>query len=164
MEGMKLWYLHNLLIQKATPETNMEHIVEKIRSMEEYCCDCYDEKIDLSSQKFIEMLVVAGFFIIELFRKMIGDMPRGMDDPLFNRLGMLPTVLNDLLLLENQLPWRVLGCLFHQVPVGKFKSFWELTQRVLPSWRGLEYFVSHFPNTFQSKHFDGEKVSNKGLQ
>lgn len=32
MEGIKLWYLHNLLIRKPTPETDMEHIVEKIRS------------------------------------------------------------------------------------------------------------------------------------
>ncbi|XP_061987994.1 UPF0481 protein At3g47200-like [Rosa rugosa] len=65
---------------------------------------------------------------------------------------MLSIVQNDLLLLENQLPWRVLDCLFHQVPGGKCKSLWELTQRVLPSWKGLEYFVSHVPNTLQSRH------------
>lgn len=150
MEEMKLWCSHNLLIERATPQTKMEHIVDKIRSMEGYCRDCYAEKIDLSSEKFVEMLVVDGFFITELFQKIIGDVPGGMND-LFNSL--VSTVQNDLLLLENQLPWRVLDCLFHRVPGGKCKSLCELTQRALPSWWGLEYSASHHvPNTLQSRH------------
>ncbi|VVA36651.1 PREDICTED: UPF0481 [Prunus dulcis] len=110
MEEMKLWYLHGLIERKPNQNTSLEKFVTEIRSMEQFCRDCYDEKFDhMSSDIFVEMMVVDGCFIIELFRKN----SRFLDDcPILNTAWMLSTITNDLLLLENQIPWKVAACLF----------------------------------------------------
>ncbi|ONI17383.1 hypothetical protein PRUPE_3G155700, partial [Prunus persica] len=70
MEEMKLWYLHCLIERKPNQNTSLEKFVTEIRSMEQFCRDCYEEKFDhMSSNIFVEMMVVDGCFIIELFRK-----------------------------------------------------------------------------------------------
>ncbi|XP_062009157.1 UPF0481 protein At3g47200-like [Rosa rugosa] len=154
MEEFKLWYLHQLLDRKPNPETKLEHIVEKIRSMEDYCRECYNEKLDhLSSEAFVEMMVVDGCFILEYYRKRIGEVPADADDPLFNiSLAMLPTLTSDLVMLENQLPWRVLDCLFQltKVPNGMYKSLSELTRSCLPIWGTVS--DDHLEQTLESRH------------
>ncbi|CAL2274664.1 unnamed protein product [Prunus armeniaca] len=84
MEEIKLWYLHCLLGRNPTSETSLEYLVDAMRSMEQHCRDCYEERIDMSSEKFVEMMVVDGCFIIEVFRK-----------------------------YAKELPWKVVDCLFH---------------------------------------------------
>ncbi|XP_008242394.1 PREDICTED: UPF0481 protein At3g47200-like [Prunus mume] len=113
MQEIKLWYLHCLLDRKPTSETSLEYLVEAIKSMEQDCRDCYGEKIHMSSQKFVEMMVVDGCFIVELFRKYAKEVPRNEDDPVFNTSWMTSVFRKDLSLLENQLPWKVVDCLFH---------------------------------------------------
>lgn len=112
MEGIKLWYLHCLLQRDQTRKTGLEHFVEAIRDIEEDCRKSYEEKVDMSSDDFVEMLVVDGCFIIELFRKSSGEVQTEDEDPVFQKSWMRTTLINDLLLLENQLPWRVLDRLF----------------------------------------------------
>lgn len=112
MEGIKLWYLHCLLQRDQTRNTGLEHLVEAIRGMEQDCRDSYEEQIDMNSDDFVEMLVVDGCFIIELFRKFSQMVPTDHEDPVFSKSWMHTTLINDLLLLENQLPWRVLDRLF----------------------------------------------------
>ncbi|CAL2274668.1 unnamed protein product [Prunus armeniaca] len=113
MEEIKLWYLHCLLDRNPTSETSLENLVEAIKSMEQHCRDCYEERIDMSSEKFVEMMVVDGCFIIELFRKWAKEVPINEDDPVFYTAWMRSALTKDLLLLENQLPWKVVDCLFH---------------------------------------------------
>ncbi|KAM1289443.1 hypothetical protein ACFX13_017075 [Malus domestica] len=112
MEGIKLWYLHCLLQRDQTRKTGLEHFVEAIRDIEQDCRDSYEEQIDMSSDDFVEMLVVDGCFIIELFRKSSGEVPTKEEDPVFHKSWIHTPLINDLLLLENQLPWRVLDRLF----------------------------------------------------
>ncbi|PQQ07182.1 UPF0481 protein [Prunus yedoensis var. nudiflora] len=70
MEEMKLWYLRSLIERIPNQNPSLETFVSTIRSMEQFCRDCYDEKFDdLSSDRFVEMMVVDGCFIIELFRR-----------------------------------------------------------------------------------------------
>ncbi|KAI5320183.1 hypothetical protein L3X38_039891 [Prunus dulcis] len=113
MQEIKLWYLHCLLDRKPTSETSLEYLVEAIKSMEQDCRDCYGEKIHMSSEKFVEMMVVDGCFIVELFRKYAKEVPRNEDDPVFCTAWMKLALTKDLFLLENQLPWKVVDCLFH---------------------------------------------------
>ncbi|ONH97756.1 hypothetical protein PRUPE_7G208100 [Prunus persica] len=113
MQEIKLWYLHCLLDRKPTSETSLEYLVEAIKSMEQDCRDCYGEKIHMSSEKFVEMMVVDGCFIVELFRKSEREVPVDEDDPVFNTAWMTSVLMKDLFLLENQLPWNVVDCLFH---------------------------------------------------
>ncbi|XP_008229160.1 PREDICTED: UPF0481 protein At3g47200-like [Prunus mume] len=130
MEVIKSWYLHCLLERKPTPTTVLEDFVGAIRDMEQDYRDCYEENIDLTSDEFVEMMVVDGCFIIELFRKFSGKVPIENNDPVFHRPWMHSILINDLLLLENQLPWRVIECLFNltrESNAGKKYSLSELT-------------------------------------
>jgi hypothetical protein len=54
-----------------------------------------------------------GCFIIEFFRKASEEVRRDKEDPIFNTSWMAWEITNDLFLLENQLPWCVLDCLFN---------------------------------------------------
>ncbi|ONI17164.1 hypothetical protein PRUPE_3G141800 [Prunus persica] len=97
MEETKLWYLHCLLARQPTPDTNLKYFVQVIRSSEQYYLDCYAKKFDnLSRDEFVEMMVVDGCFLIELFRK--------SSDP--------NLVQNNDPAVTPWLPWRVLKCLF----------------------------------------------------
>ncbi|BFG25298.1 hypothetical protein CerSpe_115720 [Prunus speciosa] len=111
MEEMKLWYLRSLIERIPNQNPSLETFVSTIRSMEQFCRDCYDKKFDdLSSDRFVEMMVVDGCFIIELFRR--HNLGYRHHDPILKTPWMLSTIRDDLLLLENQLPWKVAACLF----------------------------------------------------
>ncbi|KAH0983458.1 hypothetical protein GBA52_010635 [Prunus armeniaca] len=146
MEVIKSWYLHCLLERKPTPTTVLEDFVGAIRDMEQDYRDCYEENIDLTSDEFVEMMVVDGCFIIELFRKFSGKVPIENNDPVFHRPWMHSILINDLLLLENQLPWRVIECLFNltrESNAGKKYSLSELT---------LKYFEGYTLGMCQLVH------------
>ncbi|KAM1166174.1 hypothetical protein ACFX2G_025940 [Malus domestica] len=69
MEQIKLRNLQRLIHRKPTPDTSLVKFVKKIRSREEFLRSCYDQKIDhLSSDQFVEMMVVDGCFIIQVIR------------------------------------------------------------------------------------------------
>ncbi|KAB1217343.1 hypothetical protein CJ030_MR4G020978 [Morella rubra] len=90
------------------------HHGKAIGSLEQHCRECYAEEIDLNREKFVEMMVVDGCFIIEFFRKDYkSDDEQDEEHPLFSTSWMRSQIVTDLLLLENQLPWRVLDCLFN---------------------------------------------------
>ncbi|CAL9012552.1 unnamed protein product [Prunus brigantina] len=154
MEVIKSWYLHCLLERKPTPTTVLEDFVGAIRDMEQDCRDCYEENIDLTSDEFVEMMVVDGCFIIELFRKFSRLVPIEKDDPVFHRPWMHSILINDLLLVENQLPWRVIECLFNltrESNAGKKHSLSELT---------LKYFEGY---TLEMRQQVGEELKGKHL-
>ncbi|KAM1132568.1 hypothetical protein FF1_046948 [Malus domestica] len=117
MEQTKLRYLRSLLDRKPTPDTSLGKFVKEIRSREEFLRNCYDEKFDLSSDNFVEMMVVDGCYILELLRR-----------PSFRVPGWFSTFKNDLLLLENQLPWQVLDCLFNLTKTSQEVSLYQLTK------------------------------------
>lgn len=114
MEKMKLWYLNCLLERlPLPPEETLEHLVQSIREQADCAIDYYAEKVDLSEDKFIEMMVVDGCFLIELFRRDSWLVPREKSDPIFNTSWMHENLYHDLILLENQIPWCVLQHLFY---------------------------------------------------
>ncbi|XP_048422330.1 UPF0481 protein At3g47200-like [Pyrus x bretschneideri] len=113
MEQIKQWYLQGLLDRKPTPETSLVKLVKEIRSREEFLRSCYDEKLDLNSYELVKMMVVDGCFIIRFLRMDNAFEDPGIDDPVFSVPGVYSAVKKDLLLLENQLPWKVVDCLFN---------------------------------------------------
>ncbi|KAG6731328.1 hypothetical protein I3842_01G124300 [Carya illinoinensis] len=100
MEEHKLWYL------KQMRETRND------RKLEGRARKCYVECISQNKDEFVEMMLLDGCFIIELFRKWDGSSPRDGHDPIFELDWMLPKIARDLLLFENQLPFFVLSKLF----------------------------------------------------
>ncbi|XP_042494070.1 UPF0481 protein At3g47200-like [Macadamia integrifolia] len=130
MEEFKLWYLHGLLSRAPTPQTSLKIFTKAIRQLEERARECYAEQlIDLDTDEFEEMMLVDGCFILELFRKKangIGGLQR--DDPISSTLWMDTFLRVDLMLLENQIPWFVLECLFNltEPPIQRSPSLAEL--------------------------------------
>ncbi|PQQ04494.1 UPF0481 protein [Prunus yedoensis var. nudiflora] len=146
MEEMKLWYLHGHIERNRNQNTSLETFVATIRSVEQFCRDCYDEKFDnLSSDRFVEMMVVDGCFIIELFRRR----RYWNHDPIFETPWMLSTIRDDLLLLENQLPWKVAACLF-ELTEGENEALWNLAAGFFGNVFGVSMSAE---NKLSERHF-----------
>ncbi|XAR54484.1 hypothetical protein NMG60_11029629 [Bertholletia excelsa] len=110
MEGEKLRYLQQLLRRRN--EDGVDQYVKAMRNVEKTARGCYAEHISLSPDKFIEMLVLDGCFIIELFRRHAMPELRDRNDIYFQTFELLFDIIHDLMLVENQLPFFVLTTLF----------------------------------------------------
>ncbi|KAB1213106.1 YTH domain-containing family protein 2 [Morella rubra] len=90
------------------------------------------------------MMVVDGCFIIEFLRMYLkmGAVP-DKEDPVFNMSWMPRQIGVDLLLLENQLPWCVLDCLFNSTKSKTIdhKSILDLIVNWLSKARGTSLDV-----------------------
>ncbi|KAI7998069.1 UPF0481 protein [Camellia lanceoleosa] len=75
---------------------------------------CYSEFIDLDNHQLVEMLLVDGCFILELFLRHsnIDNYKDKVANPIINNARTVATLQHDLALLENQIPFFVLQKLF----------------------------------------------------
>lgn len=113
MEKLKLWYLHCLLVRlPLSPKEILQEFTGSIRELAKCTTNSYAEKLDLTEDELVEMMIVDGCFLLELFRRDAWLVPRHKDDPIFNTSWMHENLFHDLILLENQIPWLVLECLF----------------------------------------------------
>ncbi|KAB8726144.1 hypothetical protein FH972_026417 [Carpinus fangiana] len=115
MEDHKLLYLQQLLQRKN--ESSVERYIKAMRELEERARRCYAEPISLSTNEFVEMMLLDGCFLIELFRKFEKKDLRGECDPIFQLRWMLYSLVHDVLLYENQLPLFVLTKLMEMTQV-----------------------------------------------
>ncbi|KAL2513086.1 Plant protein of unknown function (DUF247) [Abeliophyllum distichum] len=106
MEQHKFRYLKLLLKRKN--EFSVDTYVMAIRSLEEKARKCYAEPINFDQDELVEMLLVDGFFIIELLRKHGIDEFRDKDDTIFQHKHILSQLRHDLFLVENQIPLFIL--------------------------------------------------------
>ncbi|KAL3583468.1 hypothetical protein D5086_014529 [Populus alba] len=91
---------------------DLEVLLRAIQPLEMEARECYSQIIHLDTCEFVEMMVLDGVFIIELFRK-VGDVVRfEADDPIVTMAWIIPFFYRDLLRLENQIPFFVLERLF----------------------------------------------------
>lgn len=132
MELHKLRYLRRFLSRRN--ETSVNRYVMAIIELEDRARKCYAEETSIlglvvDSDQFVEMMLLDGFFIIELFRTftmfcMLGESQQifqafqtvqlllGENDHIFQSSSILFAIGRDLILLENQLPFFILNCLF----------------------------------------------------
>ncbi|XP_059446783.1 UPF0481 protein At3g47200-like [Corylus avellana] len=114
-EYHKLLYLQQLLRRRN--ESSVERYIKAMRELEGKARRFYEEPISLTTDEFVEMMLLDGCFIIELFRKWEKEELRDECDPIF-QLGWIPySLLRDVLLFENQLPFFVLTKLFEMTQV-----------------------------------------------
>lgn len=117
MEEHKWRYLYALLNRKPNLEASLDACVEALKGLEHKARLCYEEKINLSSDEFVKMMLVDGGFIIELFLKHAVKGLKRRNDPIFSTPGSLFDLRCDLILLENQIPFFILQRLFQIVPL-----------------------------------------------
>ncbi|KAI3916326.1 hypothetical protein MKW98_004767 [Papaver atlanticum] len=119
MEKHKWRYLRALLNRKPNLESVLDDCVKAMKQLEQRARKCYEEPINMSSNEFVEMMIVDGCFTIELFLSYSRKELRQRREPIFANSWMLFSVRSDMILLENQLPFFVLQRLFELVPFPK---------------------------------------------
>ncbi|KAI6673722.1 hypothetical protein NL676_001628 [Syzygium grande] len=105
----------DLLNRTNQKRDKLKHFAEALKPTEEKIRKCYSEALAFKSDELIEMMVLDGCFIIELFCKYYRKLARHTDpghDPLLTEPWVLPFLMRDLAKLENQIPWFVLQRLF----------------------------------------------------
>ncbi|XP_026411811.1 UPF0481 protein At3g47200-like [Papaver somniferum] len=89
----------------------VDECVSSVTEMETEIRMCYSESVEPDSNKFVEMMIIDGLFIIKmLIRYTLGSYYIA-DDPLDGNDWLLMIVQQDMFLLENQIPLFVLQCL-----------------------------------------------------
>ncbi|KAL9457928.1 hypothetical protein AB3S75_006885 [Citrus x aurantiifolia] len=111
-QTIKWKFVQGILRRSPDPHLKWRELVDAIASLKDPARQCYAGSIDLDDREFIEVLVLDGCFIIELFRKDCHILPKEPDDPIFAMSCFLEYLNHDLILLENQIPWLVLERLF----------------------------------------------------
>lgn len=137
IEKEKLRYVKNFL---KCGRMRLEDCVLVIQQWEERARNFYDDKINLKSDEFVQMLLVDGIFIVELFlRYTCPPLINEFKDCIFYRPHLLRFVMLDMILLENQLPFFLLEGLFNMAIVSRkdgnvTPTFLELTHTFFKSF------------------------------
>lgn len=116
-EDQKWRYLYALLNRKPSLEKTLHNCVQALKELEHRARLCYDENISLSSDAFIQMMLVDGGFIIELFLKNVIKGLKRRNDPIFSTPGLLFDLRCNMILIENQIPFFVLQSLYQIIPI-----------------------------------------------
>ncbi|VVB05120.1 unnamed protein product [Arabis nemorensis] len=104
------WRAVNMVM--ARTKHNIEMYIDAMKELEKKARACYEGLIGLSSNKFTEMLVLDGCFVLELFRgadEGFSELGYDRNDPVFAMRGSMHSIQRDMVMLENQLPLFVLN-------------------------------------------------------
>ncbi|KAL8239292.1 hypothetical protein R6Q59_015859 [Mikania micrantha] len=112
IEEHKWRFLRQLLSRTRANGIALEELLKAVQPLESKARQCYSRTISYSADEFIEMMVLDGCFIIELFRKIDEVVEVDDSDPLLTMPWILSFFLRDLIRLENQIPFFVLERLF----------------------------------------------------
>ncbi|GFQ06449.1 upf0481 protein at3g47200 [Phtheirospermum japonicum] len=119
MEDQEWRYLNALLSRKPNAEQILDTCIRALRDVEKKVRNFYTETINIGNDDFIEILLVDGCFIIELFLEFSIKSLRRKDDPFLSSNDTIQRLRCDLILFENQIPFFVLEQIFHLVPIPK---------------------------------------------
>ncbi|ESR45864.1 hypothetical protein WN944_006892 [Citrus x changshan-huyou] len=109
MEEHKQRYLHCFL---QRTNISFDEFVQIIKFREAELRGSYAEKVELSSDKFVEMILLDAAFIIELLLRYHFRQLQKKDDHIFHKPYLIEDIWYDMWLLENQLPFFILEDLF----------------------------------------------------
>ncbi|CAM8882432.1 unnamed protein product [Rhodiola kirilowii] len=107
-----------------------------LKEIEDGIRACYEGPISFASNEFVEMMLLDGCFILEMFRgatnregfeKLLGY---ARNDPIFSMRGSVYMIKGDLIMLENQLPLFVLDLLL-EIQLGQPKQKGLVSKLVL---------------------------------
>ncbi|KAK9291625.1 hypothetical protein L1049_019574 [Liquidambar formosana] len=156
MRKHKLRYLHLLLVRRQ--EESVERYILELEKLEGRTRKCYADPIDQafnSGEKFVEMMLLDGCFIIEILRMCSGEVLCDNDDPILNLDWMCDQIRCDMMLLENQLPYFVVSKLYDMTKNDSEQPFEDLVRcnfsTILP--------ISP-PTSRNSSGIDGQRVKH----
>ncbi|XP_030458536.1 UPF0481 protein At3g47200-like [Syzygium oleosum] len=147
----KRQFLSDLLLQAESRRVVLKDLFEAVAPMEEKIRESYSETLEFNGQDLIWMMVLDGCFIIELFCKVGRIVPADPNDPLVTMAWILPSLMRDLLRLENQIPYFVLQKLF-DLSVGSENGGPSLAKLAL----GFFNYMVQRPVPALEKYYDKE--------
>ncbi|CAI9110222.1 OLC1v1010218C1 [Oldenlandia corymbosa var. corymbosa] len=107
------WRAVSHILQRTNHDIKL--YLDAVKELEERARACYEGQICLSSDEFVEMMVLDGCFILELFRGVaegFSQLGYSRSDPIFSMRGSMHSIQRDMIMLENQIPLFVLDRLF----------------------------------------------------
>jgi len=107
-------YLQEFL---ALSMVSVERFIEFIKEKETRLRNCYAETIEFSSEYFIKMILMDAAFVIMFLLKCKHMECIGSRDTILNPPCKFVDVMNDICLLENQLPFFILNELCGLSPI-----------------------------------------------
>ncbi|XP_031282220.1 UPF0481 protein At3g47200-like [Pistacia vera] len=147
-QQIKLKYLRDLLARSNNPEEQYSQLTETIRSIQREARGCY-----AGPEAFVEILVLDGCFISELFRKDAKEKLRDPNDAIITISCFQEYLNHDLILLENQIPWMVLERLFSLTKLSPDESLIHLALKFFGNIFS-SYEPSVTPNKFQERNIE----------
>ncbi|TXG73687.1 hypothetical protein EZV62_002266 [Acer yangbiense] len=109
MEEHKIRYLQHFLQRTLV---SMEDCLIFIKNNEGKLRNCYSETIKLSSNDFVEMILLDAVFLLEVLSRRSKHQFRTTDDRIFSKPNILLDVEIDIWSIENQLPLFILEHFF----------------------------------------------------
>ncbi|KAB1214770.1 hypothetical protein CJ030_MR5G017513 [Morella rubra] len=109
MDRHKWRALHRVL---ERTKHDIKLYLDAVKELEDRARNCYEGSITLSSNEFVEMMVLDGCFVTELLQgvvqgfRQLGYLP---NDPIFAMRGSIHAIQRDMIMLENQLPLCILN-------------------------------------------------------
>ncbi|KAF8034690.1 hypothetical protein BT93_C0877 [Corymbia citriodora subsp. variegata] len=125
MEDHKLLYLQNFL--QHNQNYCLKDYIQRVMSWEDDAWKCYDKQIDLDFNQFTKMILLDSIFMIQLFLMYSDPQRRLPSNWIFSRPWMFMDVRDNMILLENQIPFFVIQRLFEMA----FGTHWQHTPELL---------------------------------
>ncbi|KAK6923079.1 Protein of unknown function DUF247, plant [Dillenia turbinata] len=103
------WRCLQRILKRTNQDINL--YLDSIKEFEEKARECYEGPISLGSNEFVEMMVLDGCFILELFQGAAGGFKQlgySRNDPVFAMRGSMHSIQRDMIMLENQIPLFIL--------------------------------------------------------
>ncbi|XP_050291811.1 UPF0481 protein At3g47200-like [Quercus robur] len=137
---------------------NINLYLDAVKELEERARACYEGPSisSLGSNEFVEMMVLDGCFVIELFRgaaEGFKQLRYSRNDPIFAMRGSMHSIQRDMIMLENQLPLFILDRLLG-LQLG------NPNQKGLVAKLALQFFVPLKPTDEPSTKRDMSKLES----
>nr|XP_034892623.1 UPF0481 protein At3g47200-like [Populus alba] len=109
METLKRKYQGEFLKRNDMDEKKFMDFLRRIQKKEESIRLCYSGSFGIQTERFVKMIVLDAVFIIEFLKHSYDDdFPQNLDTRMISCIG------EDLMLLENQLPFSVIDSIYSE--------------------------------------------------
>ncbi|XWS10433.1 hypothetical protein CRYUN_Cryun39dG0077300 [Craigia yunnanensis] len=161
LEKYKYSFLEKFMSRTRNQGKDLCFYVRHMMTLEWRIRRCYTEDFPMSSAEFVEMILVDGCFIMEVLRHR--DRSEESEDGFFPiEPWQIPILVQDLLILENQIPFFVLEKLFD------LSESEEGTATVSLPTRALKFFDLAFPRSMdfscKSNHLEANHLLDLFLE